>query len=80
LYIALYRCVPHSRKKCITIVIPVRLFACLSIFVCLSACISAGPTGSIYVRFDIEDFFGKLSRKSKFFLKSDKNWALYTKI
>jgi len=34
--------------------------------VCLSVCISAAQTGWIFVKFGIEKFGGKLSRKSKF--------------
>ena len=34
--------------------------------ICLSACISAAPTGWIYVKFDIERFYENLSSKFKF--------------
>jgi hypothetical protein len=34
--------------------------------ICLSACISAAVTGRIFAKFDIEDFFVNVSRKSKF--------------
>jgi len=35
----------------------------------LCACISALPTATMSVKFDIEDFYAKLSRKSKIGLK-----------
>jgi hypothetical protein len=45
----------HSREK--------RLFASSFPSICLSACISAAPTGRISVKFDIGEFFENLSRK-----------------
>jgi hypothetical protein len=33
---------------------------------CLSACIMAAPTGHIFIKFDLVDFYEGLSRKSKF--------------
>jgi hypothetical protein len=52
----------YSRQKCF--LISFYPFAQLSVR--LSACISAAPTERIFVKFDIEDFNGFLSRKSTF--------------
>jgi hypothetical protein len=54
-----------SQKAPVTFVVPPTIY--------LSAHISTAPTGGISLKFDTGDFYEKLSRKSKFSLKLDRN-------
>jgi hypothetical protein len=46
-------------------------------FICLSAFISAVPTGRVFMKFDTRSFYGKLVEKLQIWLKPDKNFGYF---
>jgi hypothetical protein len=72
--------VTHSLATFLSVLAQLRKAAITSVMsVRTSACISAAPTGEIFIKFDTRNFYESLSRKSKFVKNEQIYWALYLK-